>query len=124
MKAIHIILIASILFLWLGVAHSTPMSPEFDPGLTFEWPATFDTIFTPIYVSTYHYKWKYDPDLSYDQVGRLMAFERFLYEVERRQPVATPEPGTCLLLGSGIIGILVIRRKGYAKNHKPISTQL
>jgi hypothetical protein len=112
MKTIHCFLIACILFLWLGVAHSSPLNPPdpWDAGLTFEWPATF-TVFAPTHIRTWHFRWEYDPEQPYYQVGRIIAFERFIWEIESRVPVATPEPLSAVLLGSGLLGLIIARRK-------------
>jgi hypothetical protein len=117
MKIIHCFLIACILYLWTLPVYGSPMAPvvEWQPELTFVWPDTLLGLH-PSKIRTDHFEWVYDPDRPYNlQVGRIIAFERFIHEIESRAPVATPEPGTLLLLASGLVGIIAVRRRKKVK---------
>lgn len=92
---------------------ASPMAPEVEwqPELTFIWPSTFP-VFAPIIIRATHFEWLYDPDRPYSQqVGRILAFERFIHEVESRSISQTPEPGTLVLLASGLVGLVAVRRR-------------
>lgn len=111
MKLIHTLLIVCILYLWSMPVYGSSMDQQVDwqPELTFIWTATF-TVFAPVAIQTDHFRWAYDPDRPYSkQVGRIVAMEKFIHEVESRS-MATPEPGTFLLLASGLVGIIAVRR--------------
>lgn len=110
-KIIHVILI--ILVVWL---YNLPVyGSTWQPNLTFVWPEATDSLY-PVEFYTDHYRWPYSPDKPYNhQVERALRFEYFIHEVQAIQQqtpgfVATPEPGTFLLMASGL-GVLILRKK-------------
>jgi len=106
MKLIHAILIASILYLWTIPVYGSTWEPEV------EWvvEANMDAPWK-LYQVSEHFRWerKFWKAVPFE---RIYAAERLVhYALEAQgKPVATPEPLSVVLLGSGL-GLLIARRK-------------
>lgn len=71
-------------------------------------PQTFDLLAYPLTYSISHGSW------TYKWTGADESDTKFItqyFKLETITPVSVPEPGTLLLLGSGLAGILLLRKK-------------
>ena len=107
MKFIHIILIASILYLWTLPVYGSTWAPEV------EWvvEANMDAPWK-LYQVSEHFKWerKFWKAVPFERIYAAERLVHYALEAQER-PVATPEPTSLLLLGSGLVGLAVARRK-------------
>jgi len=108
MKLIHAILIACILYLWsLPNVYGSTWTPSV------EWVIVVmpEEPFFTCYQETAHFRWQWG-DGKQHPVERIGEAERLVVYAMggQERPVATPEPGTAVLLASGL-GMLIWRRK-------------
>ena len=112
MKLIHagyIAIVFALLLVGFCPAHSSTWEP------TVEWVIEIEGCTVPwrVYQESEHFRWQVRPGrMNYPE--RIYEAERLLHSAIREnrttEPVETPEPGTLLLLASGL-GILAWRKK-------------